>query len=320
MSSSQKKTKTQRLRDIFFSAKTELMPFGALSIHAQMAEAAGFTSFHLSGAFAAFWINGEPDVGLMTRSEVLENARRVVASVDIPVYCDADTGYGGIQNVRKTVHEFIRAGLAGLHIEDQLDPKKGGPLAGIALVSDAEAIGRINAACAARDELDRDFIITARTDGYGASGGGIEEAVRRGRLYREHTKADVIFFEGIRSWDEVRHVHSQVEGPTYTIASRHAGPAPSLDELTRMRQAIHILPFIFPGVQECWDLLLKVKNTGEPAVIDEYLSSMFALQGTENFVGYGDRFVKPNYAQIRELEDTFLPSSLRRDYVGTKHD
>jgi len=296
------------------------MPFGVLPIHAQMAERAGFGSFYISGGIGAWWINGEPDVGLMTRTEVIDNARRIVNSVDIPVYCDADTGYGGIQNVRKTVQEFIRAGVAGIHIEDQLDPKKAGGSAGIALVSDEEAVGRLRAACEARDELDPDFVITARTDGYGAAGGGLAEAVRRGKLYREQTNVDVVFFEGLRSWEEVAHANREVSGPTYAIASRHAGPTPSVAELSKIGQAINILLFILPGVQEVWNLLLEVKNSGEVAPIDTYIASLFAREGTEQFVGYGGGFTRPDDSQVRRLEETFLPKSMHRDYEGTIHD
>lgn len=315
-----KRTNTQLLREIFAKPETELMPFGALAVHAQMAQAAGFKCFHLSGAFTAFWLNGEPDIGLMTRSEVLDNARRVVAACDIPVYCDADTGYGGIHNVRKTVHEFMRAGLAGMHIEDQLDPKKGGTLAGIALVSDAEAIGRLNAACAARDELDPDFVITARTDGYCAAGGGIDEAIRRGKLYREHTDADVIFFEGLRSWEEIERAHSEVQGPVYTIASRHAGHHPSLEELTRIRQAIQIVQFVAPSIGECWKLLLEVRECQSMAPMDAYLDAMFALAGTEAYTGYGDRFVNPSYPDVEAFEARYLPDNMQRDYKSTSYD
>lgn len=312
--------KTTRLKEIFYSPTTELMPFGVLPIHAQMAERLGFSCFHISGGMGAWWINGEPDVGLMTRTEIIDNARRIVNSVDIPVYCDADTGYGGIQNVRKTVQEFIRAGVAGIHIEDQLDPKKAGGSAGIALVSDEEAIGRLRAACEARDELDPDFVITARTDGYGAGGGGLAEAARRGKLYREKTGVDVVFFEGIRSWDEVRHLNSEVSGPTYCIASRHAGPHPTVAELSQMGQTINVVPFILPGVQEVWNLLLAVKNSGEMAPFDQYQAGCFAREGTEEYVGYGDGFAKPNYAQVRALEEKFLPQTMQRDYEGSIHD
>lgn len=317
MSGSNKKS--TRLKEIFYSPKTELMPFGVLPIHAQMAEKAGFSCFHISGGMGAWWLNGEPDVGLMTRTEIVDNARRIANSVDIPIYCDADTGYGGIQNVRKTVQEYIRAGLAGLHIEDQLDPKKAGGSAGIALVSDEEAIGRLRAACEARDELDPDFVITARTDGYGAGGGGLAEAARRGKLYREQTGVDVVFFEGIRTWEEVRYLNTAVSGPTYCIASRHAGPHPSIADLSDMQQTINIVPFILPGVQEVWNLLLEVRDKGEMAPYDAYLNHVFAQQG-DQLVGYGDGFAKPNYAKVRELEEKFLPRSMQRDYEGSIHD
>lgn len=313
-------TKPQRLRAFFESPRTELMPFGVLPIHAQMAEAAGFGAFHISGGMAAWWLNGMPDVGLMTRTEVITNARRIAESVDIPVYCDADTGYGGIQNVRRTVQEFIDAGVAGIHIEDQLDPKKAGGQAGIAIVSDEEAVGRLNAAVEVRDELNPDFLITARTDGYAIAGGGAEEALRRGRLYREQTGVDVIFYEGIRDWAEVRQLLEGTPGPAYVIASRHAGPTPSVAELSSWGQAINIVPFLLPGVLDAWKLLLRVRDTGEMAPFDEYLDAAFALEGTPEFVGYGDRFVKPTYEQVRQLEERFLPASQQRDYENSVHD
>jgi 2-methylisocitrate lyase-like PEP mutase family enzyme len=312
--------KTTRLREFFSSPRTELMPFGVLPIHAQMAEAAGFGAFHISGGMACWWLNGVPDVGLMTRTEIIDNARRIAQSVDIPVYCDADTGYGGIQNVRKTVQEFIAAGVAGIHIEDQLDPKKPGGQAGIALVSDEEAIGRLNAAVEARNEMDPDFVITARTDGYGAAGGGLEEALRRGRLYRQKTGVDVIFYEGIRTWEEARYLLGETEGPAYVIASRHAGTTPPVAQLSEWGQAINIVPFLLPGVQDAWKLLLDVRNSGELAAYDRYVENSYALEGTEAFVGHGDRFIKPSYQQVRELEERYLPASQQRDYEGSLHD
>ncbi|MFI5627001.1 oxaloacetate decarboxylase [Nocardioides sp. NPDC051685] len=295
------------------------MPFGVLPIHAQMAERAGFGSFHVSGGMMSWW-NGLPDVGLMTRTEIIDAARRIVQSVDIPVYCDADTGYGGIQNVRKTVQEFIAAGVAGIHLEDQRDPKKAGGQAGIAIVSDEEAIGRLRAAVEARDELDPDFVITARTDGYGAAGGGLEEALRRGQLYRKETGVDVIFYEGIRSWDEVRTLMAETPGPSYAIASRHAGPTPPVAELSKMGQAINIVPFIMPAVQAPWQLLLQVRDSGELTAIDENLNRLFEIEGSEEFVGWGDAFVKPSYADVRGLEERFLPADQQRDYEDTIHD
>jgi methylisocitrate lyase len=282
--------KTTRLRALFHRPETVLMPFGVLPIHAQMAERAGFEAFEVSGGMSAWWVGGVADVGLVTMTEVVAQCRTVAQSVDIPVFCDADTGYGSALNARRTVQEFVHAGVAGIHIEDQLEPKKAGGQAGIRLVSDAEAIGRIQAAVDAKDEIDPDFVIVARTDGYGAEGGSLEEAIRRGRLYKEEAGADVIFYEGLRTWDEVRTALSETPGPAYAIASRHAGPAPSLAELSEMGQAIQIAPFILPGVQEVWNLLLQVKQQQSTLPIDEYVARAYELQGTDAFVGWGDVF------------------------------
>lgn len=207
------------------------MPFGVLPIHAQMAERAGFEAFEISGGMTSWWIGGAADVGLLTLTEMTQHAARVARSVDIPVYCDADTGYGGVMNVRRTVHEFIWSGIAGIHLEDQEEPKKAGGQSGIALVSDAEAIGRFTAATDARDELDEDFVIVARTDGYGAAGGGLKEAIRRGQLYRKETAVDVIFYEACTTGRRYGSPCRRPRGrPTRSPASAPAAPFRGADE------------------------------------------------------------------------------------------
>jgi methylisocitrate lyase len=308
--------RTTRLKRIFESQDTELLPFGVMPIHAQMAEAAGFNAFYISGGLMAWWY-GMPDAGLVTRTEIVDLARRVVQSVEIPVYCDADTGYGGIHNVRKTVQEFVAAGVAGIHIEDQREPKKTGGYAGVEIVSDEEALGRLRAACEARDELDPDFVITARTDAYGAAGGGLEEALRRGKLYKQESGVDVIFYEGIRSWEECQWLLAETPGPAYVIAGRQAGRTPPVAELSAMGQAINIVQFAVPALPETWKMLLQVKNTGGLDPVDEYIENLFAEQDSEQFIGKGDAFVKPTYQQVRELEERFLPMNQQRDYEGT---
>jgi 2-methylisocitrate lyase-like PEP mutase family enzyme len=306
--------KTTRLRELFNSGQTQIMPLGALAIHAQMAQRAGFPAFEVSGAMSSWWLAGLPDAGLMTRTEIIDNARRIVQAVDIPVFCDGDTGYGGVQNVRRTVQEFIHAGVAGLHLEDQVEPKRAGSQSGVMVVSDTEALGRFAAAVDARDELDPDFVIVARTDAYSAPGGGIDEAIRRACLYREETGVDAIMIEALRSWDEARQALSAVPGPAYVTVSHRAGPAPSISALSAWGQAIKLTPFITPGVQEVWRLLLEVRASGETWPCDEYLAGLYAVEG-EEYVGAGDAFVSPTYAQIRQWEDTYLPPARRRTYA-----
>jgi methylisocitrate lyase len=308
-------SKSARLRHIFDRPGTTLMPFGVLPIHAQMAERAGFEAFEVSGAFTSWWVGGVPDVGLMTMTEVVEHAARVARSVEIPVFCDADTGYGGPLQVRRTVQEFIRAGVAGIHIEDQMEPKKGGGHAGIELVSDEEAIGRLRAAIGARDELDSDFVIVARTDGRDAVGGSLDEAIRRGNLYKRETGADVIFYEGLTSWDEVRTAIAATEGPAYAIPLR-AVRHPSVAEMAEIGQKITIVRMAVPGVQEIWKLLLQVRDEGSMRPMDEYLDSLDLLRGTEAYAGQGDAFYLPTLEEVRRVEETYLPEAKRREYRG----
>ncbi|MFV2178572.1 oxaloacetate decarboxylase [Actinomadura sp. LOL_016] len=309
--------KSTRLKALFQRPETVLMPFGVLPIHAQMAERAGFEAFEVSGGMTTWWVGGVPDVGLMTMTEVVAHCGRVARAVDIPVFCDADTGYGpGPANIRRTVHEFVHAGVAGIHIEDQAEPKKAGGQSGIALVSDAEAIGRLNAAVDARDELDEDFVIVARTDGYGAAGGGLEEAIRRGCLYREETDADVIFYEGLHTWDQIRTALKETPGPAYAIPAQTIGSRPPMIELSAMGQSIEIVPFILPGLLETWRLLVDVKEAGTFAPMDAYIAQLDASKGTKYDIGWGDVFVKPSYEDVRRMEEAYLPPEQQRDYVN----
>lgn len=309
-------TKGQRLRALFESRETTLMPFGVLPIHAQMAERAGFDAFEISGGMLSWWVGGVADVGYLTLTEIVQHAARVARSVDIPVYCDADTGYGGPVNVQRTMTEFIHAGIAGIHIEDQKEPKKAGGQSGIELVSDAEAIGRLNAACDARDATDPDFVIVARTDGYGAAGGSLKEAIRRGQLFKAETGADVIFYEGLHTWDQIRTALTETPGPAYAIPHPSIEARPPMGELAAMGQSIDIVPFLLPGVADSWKLLVDVAEAGHYGPMDDYIKAIAAQRGTKYDVGWGDGFGRPSYADARSLEEQFLPADQQRDYVN----
>jgi methylisocitrate lyase len=308
--------KTTRLKALFHRPETVLMPFGVLPIHAQMAERAGFEAFEVSGGMSSWWVGGVADVGYLTLTEVVEQCARVARSVDIPVFCDADTGYGGPVNVRRTVQEFIHAGVGGIHIEDQKEPKKAGGQSGIELVSDAEAVGRLHAAVDARDELDEDFVIVARTDGYGAAGGSVDEAIRRGRLYREETGVDVIFYEGFHTWDQVERALDETPGPAYAIPAVSIGRRPTLEDLTKMGQAIDIMPFVLPGLGEVWKLLVDIKEAGGYGPMDDYIEQMEKVRGTPYDIGWGDVFARPSYEAVRRMEEKYLPPEQQRDYVN----
>src|ERR1700704_5689793 len=158
---------------------------------ARFVEQAGFEAAYMTGNGVSASVLGQPDVGMVDLTLLSQHARHAAACIAIPLICDADTGYGNAVNVRHTVREFEAAGVAAIHIEDQMTPKRCGHLPGARPVIElSEAVGKIEAAVAAR--RDPDFVIIARTDA--ASGQGIAAAIERVRAFRG-AGADVLFVE-----------------------------------------------------------------------------------------------------------------------------
>ena len=153
-------------------------------LDAQISERVGMKSIYLSG-YSLAMANGWPDMGFLTQTEVTRAASMVASAVDIQVIADADDGYGNALSTMRTVQEFIKTGVAGVHIEDQRFPKRCGHIAGKTIVSREEALGKYRAAVDVRNRLDPDFVLIARTDAYGAVGGSLEEAIWRGRAYAD---------------------------------------------------------------------------------------------------------------------------------------
>src|SRR5512132_2461154 len=153
-------------------------------LDAQIAESAGMKSIYLSG-YSVAMMNGWPDMGFLTQTEVARTASMVATAVEAPIIADADDGYGNALSTMRTVQEFVKTGVAGIHLEDQRFPKRCGHIAGKTVVSREEAIGKYKAALSERDRLDPEFVIIARTDAYGAVGGSMDEAIWRGRAYAD---------------------------------------------------------------------------------------------------------------------------------------
>lgn len=172
-----------------------------------MAQRLGFAAVYLSGGALSASL-GLPDVGLITLTEVAQQVQAIVQAVRLPLICDADTGFGSSVNVERTVRLLEATGAAGLHLEDQELPKRCGHLSGKSLISAEEMVAKLRAAVAARH--DPDFVLIARTDARGVL--GLEEAIRRGRLYKE-AGADVIFPEALESADEFAQFARDVGGP-----------------------------------------------------------------------------------------------------------
>lgn len=183
--------------------REEILPAmgGYDALSATIIEQAGGEVVYMSGSSVSTSVHGYPDVGLTTMTEMVERAGRMVAAVDVPVFCDADTGYGNPINVMRTVEEYERAGVAGIHLEDQVFPKKCGHFEGKDVIPTEDMVHKLRAATDARE--NDDFVIIARTDARAVT--GFEDAIERSRAYIE-AGADVLFFEAPESEDELRRV------------------------------------------------------------------------------------------------------------------
>ncbi|HEY7655901.1 MAG TPA: oxaloacetate decarboxylase [Burkholderiales bacterium] len=245
MATARNPTARQRLRARLAKGPVIIAPGIYDAYGARFVEQAGFEAAYMTGNGVSASLLGRPDVGLVDLTMIASHARRVAAAVEIPLICDADTGYGNAVNVRRTVEEFEAAGVAAIHLEDQASPKRCGQLPGARPVIElAEAAGKIEAALAAR--RDPDFIIIARTDA--AEAHGLDEAIQRARAFRT-AGADVIFVEmksGPTILQDLKRVTSEVDAPC--LVNMGAGGA--LDELDRDgigRLGLRIA--IYPGLE-----------------------------------------------------------------------
>ena len=188
---------TTRLRELLAADGLIVAPFILNALHARIAESVGFDAVYMTGAGTSAE-KGFPDVGMLTMTEMVTNAKYIANAVDIPVICDADTGYGNALTTQRTVREYEAAGVAGIHIEDQVFPKKCGFFEGKQVVPMEEHVQKIRAALDAR--RDPDFVIIARCDAYAVT--GWEDTVRRCKAYRE-AGADLVFVDGIKSVEDL---------------------------------------------------------------------------------------------------------------------
>jgi 2-methylisocitrate lyase-like PEP mutase family enzyme len=261
-------------------------------ITARLIEQAGFEAVYMTGAGTAASL-GYPDFGLVTMSEMVANARRIAAAVELPVIADADTGYGSELNVFRTVREYEHSGVAGIHIEDQVFPKKCGHLEGKEVIARDEYLAKIRAACAAR--RDREFMIIARTDARAVA--GFEEAVVRANAALA-AGADMAFVEAPQTIDEVAAVPRLVNGPCLLNVVR-GGKTPDLDlrEAESMGYKLAIVPglLIKSIVGVCQDMLseLKASYRHPPLGKEMTVGDIFQLFGADKWDALRGRFRAP---------------------------
>jgi 2-methylisocitrate lyase-like PEP mutase family enzyme len=251
------------LRELLRKDGMTVAPGAYDGITAKLIEQAGFSAVYMTGAGTAA-TNGYPDYGLVTMTEMVENAGRIASAVELPVVADADTGYGNELNVVRTVREYERRGVAGIHIEDQGFPKKCGHLDDKVIVPLDDYVAKIRAAASAK--RDPDFLLIARTDS--RAGQGFEEAVRRMNAALA-AGADMAFLEAPQTLEEVAAVPRLVKGPCL-LNVVWGGKTPAVDfaDAERMGFKLAIVPgLLFKTVIGACDAALKeLRATGRHPV------------------------------------------------------
>jgi len=253
--------KSKSLKALMRAEQLVVAPGGYDGITARSVEVAGFSAVYMSGS-AVSAANGYPDFGLLTLTEMVRAAEVMARSVNLPVIADADTGYGNEINVTRAVREFERVGVAAIHIEDQVTPKRCGHFDGKEVVARDEFLAKIRAALAARQS--EDFMIIARTDARAVE--GLDEAITRANLALE-VGADIAFVEAAQTLEEVTLIPQRVNGPCLlNIVRGGKTPDLSLDDAEQMGYRLAILPSVLLSMTfSAFDNVLnQLKNTRMP--------------------------------------------------------
>jgi 2-methylisocitrate lyase-like PEP mutase family enzyme len=304
-------TPRRRFRELLARPTLSIMPGGFSPLYARMAEAAGFESFFVAGSQTSAFLYGVPDMGLVGLRDMVDHTRHVQARVNIPILVDADTGYGNATNVFFAVQEFVRAGVAGLQIEDQEAPKKSATMAGRRVIPTDEAVGKIRAAVAARNELDPEFVVCARCDSIGAEGEQFEDAVDRAIAYVQDGGADFVWLNSVQTREQLQVACQRIPAPVMVIWGSRPGPEPAELEQLGARIALYPVFAATVGAQAAWHVLNDFKARG-PIALEEWTSEMRSRPW-----GLPDQSALVGAARIREMETEFLPQRLQRDYVTT---
>ena len=281
-----------QLRTLLAGPQIVLAPGAYDALSARLIEQAGFPAVYMTGFGASASLLGRPDVGLLTMPEMVDNARRIVEAVGVPVIADADTGYGNPINVIRTVQEYERAGVAAIHIEDQVAPKKCGHLEGKQVIPCEEMVEKVRAAAAARNSPD--FVIIARTDARAVE--GLESALDRARRYHE-AGADVLFVEAPQSMEEIAAIAHAFPHVPLLFNWAEGGKTPPVDlhhlQAWGFRIALFPISTLLAATRAIREVLAQIQRVGTPVTVIEQLP---------RFNEFLDLIGLP---EIRELEQRF---------------
>ena len=282
-----------RLRELLNSGQTIVAPGAFDPLAARLVEETGFAAVYMTGFGTSAALLGRPDVGLLTMTEMADSAGRIAACVDIPLIADADTGYGNPLNVIRTVGAYEAAGVAGLHIEDQVAPKKCGHMEGKLVIGADEMAQKVKAAVDAR--TDPDFVIIARTDARAVE--GLDSALDRARRYRD-AGADVLFIEALVSEAEIEAAAAALPDVPLLFNWAEGGKTPpvSLDRLTELGYRIVIFPIgtLLAATAAMRRILKEIATSGTPASL---LGELPTFGEFTDFIGL---------PEVREIEQRYV--------------
>ena len=281
---------TTQLRKLLAQTGCIVAPGVADAFAARLVKLEGFKAIYMTGFGTSLTRLGMPDVGLLTATEMIDNASRIADASELPLIADADTGYGNPINTRRTIRDYEKAGVAGVHIEDQAWPKRCGHLAGKRVIPAAEMVAKIKAACDAR--RDADFVIIARCDAIAIE--GLDAALERGERYRE-AGADMLFIEAPVGRVQVGAVSKRFKGVPLLYNMAASGKTPDLpaEELGRLGFKLAIYPnwVLLAAIPAMQSALRELKTTG----------SIAGLRGrAANFTQFTEIAGLPEIQQLEE--------------------
>lgn len=286
------------LRRLLAAGEAVMAPGVADPLFARLVARHGFEAIYMTGAGTSATRLGQPDVGLLTMTEMVDNAARIADASGLPVVADCDNGYGGPLNVRRAVREYERAGVAAIHLEDQVLPKRCGHLAGKQLVPPAEMVAKLRAAVDAR--RDGDFLLIARTDALAVE--GLEQALERAALYAE-AGADLLFVEAPGP-AEIGAIPGRLARPAvYNMATSGKTPFLSRAEITKLGYRLILYPnwLLLAAIQAAGAVLETLKRDETIAAIAPTLPDFrqfFDLVGMQDVRALEERYGVPDDRRV----------------------
>jgi len=278
-------SRAQLVRDFLRVKGTLVMPGVYDALSAKIAARAGFEVIFITGYSLSATLIGEPDFGLLTQTEMLSAAQRICSVVETPIIVDADTGYGNALNVIRTVKELIRAGAAGMFLEDQVWPKRCGHMKGKQVIPLEEQLKKLQAAISARAE--NDLYIVARTDARQAL--GLKEAITRGIAFKE-AGADAVFIEAPESKKEMREIARNVPGPLVAnMIERGVTPLMRPEELREIGFELVVWPLgpLYASAQALQSVYTTLRQKGTTA---DMLERLISFDNFHKIVGLEEKY------------------------------